>query len=58
VYLTKKEIDLVLRAISEYEEAIHNMSDDSVEHQTKTYNYSESAVNKISLKLIKHKRKI
>lgn len=57
MYLTNKEINLLLRAIGEYEESTNNMSDDQVEHQMKTYNYSESALNKISSKLIKQQRK-
>ena len=57
MYLTNKEINLLLRAIGEYEESTYNMSDDQVEHQMKTYNYSESALNKISFKLMKQQRK-
>lgn len=57
MYLTNKEINLLLRAIGEYEESTNNMSDDQVEHQMKTYNYSESALNKISSKLMKQQRK-
>ena len=57
MYFNNKEISLLLRAIGEYEEAIYNMCDDQVKHQMKSHNYSETAVNKISFKLIKQKRK-
>ena len=57
MYLTNKEITLVLRAISEYEESIINMNDFEINSQSETYGYSESALEKISLKLLKQRRK-
>ena len=57
MYLTNKEITLVLRAISEYEESIINMNDFEINSQSETYGYSKSALEKISLKLLKQRRK-
>ena len=57
MYLTNKEINLLLRAIGEYEEAIYNMDDDQVESQREAYNYSSDACDKISFKLIKQQKK-
>ena len=57
MYLTNKEITLVLRAISEYEELINNMNDFEIKSQTKNYGYSESSLDKIAFKLIKQQRK-
>ena len=55
--LTNKEVKLVLRAIGEYEESIMNMCDDQVKRQAENFGYSESAINKISLKLVKQLKK-
>jgi len=57
VYLTNKEINLLMRAIGEYEESINNMNDFELNSQAETYGYSQSALDKISFKLIKQKRK-
>ena len=57
MYLTNKEITLVLRAISEYEESVINMCDEQIKSQAETYGYSESALDKILLKLLKQRRK-
>ena len=57
MYLTNKEINLLLRAIGEYEEAVVNMPDYQVEDQRKTFNYSEVAIEKITFKLMKQQRK-
>ena len=57
MYFNNKEINLLLRAIGEYEEAIYNMDDDQVESQREAYNYSSDACDKISFKLIKQQKK-
>jgi len=57
VYLTNKEINLLIRAICEYEESIVNMNDFEINSQAETYGYSQSALDKITLKLIKQRRK-
>ena len=57
MYLTNKEINLLMRAIGEYEESINNMNDFELNSQAETYGYSQSALDKISFKLIKQKRK-
>jgi len=57
VYLTNKEIALLIRAICEYEESVMNMNDFEKNFQAESYGYSESALDKISFKLIKQKRK-
>jgi len=57
VYLTNKEIALLIRAICEYEESVMNMNDFEKNSQAESYGYSESALDKISFKLIKQKRK-
>ena len=57
MYLTNKEINLLMRAISEYEESINNMNDLEQNSQAETYGYSQSALDKISFKLIKQKKK-
>ena len=46
-----------MRAISEYEESINNMNDLEQNSQAETYGYSQSALDKISFKLIKQKKK-
>ena len=57
MYLTNKEIKLLIRAIGEYEESITNMNDFEQNSQAETYGYSESALDKISFKLINQQRK-
>jgi len=57
VYLTNKEIALLIRAICEYEESVMNMNDFEKNSQAESYGYSEYALDKISFKLIKQKRK-
>ena len=57
MYLTNKEIALLIRAICEYEESVMNMNDFEKNFQAESYGYSESALDKISFKLIKQKRK-
>ena len=57
MYLTNKEINLLIRAIGEYEESINNMNNWEIKSQAETYGYSESALDKITLKLIKQRRK-
>ena len=57
MYLTNKEITLLIRAICEYEESVINMCDEQIKSQAETYGYSESALDKIALKLIKQQRK-
>ena len=57
MYLTNKEINLLMRAIGEYEESINNMNDFELNSQAETYGYSQSALDKISFKLIKQKKK-
>ena len=57
MYLTNKEINLLLRAIGEYEEAVVNMPDYQVEDQRKTFNYSEVAMEKITFKLMRQQQR-
>ena len=57
MYLTNKEINLILRAIGEYEEAVVNMPDYQVEDQRKTFNYSEVAMEKITFKLMRQQQR-
>ena len=57
MYLTNKEIALLIRAICEYEESVMNMNDFEKNFQAESYGYSESALDKISFKLIKQQRK-
>ena len=57
MYLSNKEINLILRAIGEYEEAVVNMPDYQVEDQRKTFNYSEVAMEKITFKLMRQQQR-